>query len=59
MNQERFNRKMEQLEKERDEFVSRLSPERQKEYRQKEEALNQQKLQNDQANPDQQPLGFK
>ena len=53
MSQERFNQKMEQLEKEREEFVSRLSPESLKEFRQKEEELNQQKIKNDTTNPQQ------
>lgn len=58
MNQERFNQKMEQLEKEREEFVSRLSPESQKEFRQKEEELNRQKLKHDTTNPEQQAPRF-
>jgi hypothetical protein len=44
---------MEQLEKEREEFVSQLSPESLKEFRQKEEELNHQKLKSDTANPEQ------
>jgi len=53
MNQARFEQMMARLEKEREEFVSRLSPERQKEYRQKEEELNQQKQTSNKAGQNQ------
>jgi hypothetical protein len=40
MNNERFKQKMAELEKEREQFISRLTPESQQEYRRKEEELS-------------------
>ena len=58
MNQERFEQKMQRLEKEREEFISHLSSERQQKFRQKEEEFNQQNVRNDKAALNQQILQF-
>lgn len=40
MNKESFEKKMKKLEQEREEYIRKLSPERQQEFKQKNEELN-------------------